>query len=380
MNLDSVRVLDLTRLLPGPYGTQQLADLGAKVIKIEDTQIGDYARQMDDGNIFRAINRDKKSVTLDLKTDAGREAFYRLVADVDVVIESFRPGVVSRLGIDYDTLREYNSEIVYCSISAFGQTGPNADRAGHDLNVAGVAGLLDVSREHSEAKPTLPGYQIADMATGLFAAFSITSALLSRELGSDGGEYIDVAMADVTLSFGQSLAGPAFSGNDPRPGETPLTGSLPWYDIYETADGRYVVLAALERPFWESFCEAINREDLIDAHDSEDPAVREALREELAAVFTERTRDDWERDLGDRDTTVSGIYSLSEALENPQTKVRGIIERSGETPRIGFPAIADRPETDETLPSLGEHTDEILNAAGYSDEKIESLRTRGVIR
>jgi alpha-methylacyl-CoA racemase len=380
MNLDSVRVLDLTRLLPGPYGTQQLTDLGAKVIKIEDTDTGDYARHMAGGNIFNAINWGKRSIALDLKTDAGREAFYRLVADVDVVIESFRPGVVSRLGIDYDTLREYNPEIVYCSISAFGQTGPNADRAGHDLNVAGVAGLLDMTREHSEAKPPLPGYQIADMATGLFAAFSITSALLARELGSGDGEYIDVAMADITLSFGQSLAGPAFSSNDPRPGETPLTGSLPWYDIYETADGQYVVLAALERPFWESFCEEINREELIDVHDSEDSTVREVLREELTAVFTERTRDDWERDLGNRDTTVSGIYTLSEALENPQTEARGIIERSGETPRIGFPAITDRPETDETLPDLGEHTDEILNAAGYSNEKIESLRTRGVIR
>lgn len=379
MNLDAVRVLDLTRLLPGPYGTQQLADLGADVIKIEDTNTGDYARQMDGGDIFSAINRGKRSVALDLKADKGREAFYRLVADADIVVESFRPGVVSRLEIDYDTLGEHNPEIIYCSISAYGQTGPNADRVGHDLNIAGVAGLLDMTRENADEKPALPGYQIADMATGLFAAFNITSALLSREL-EGGGEYIDVAMADVTLSFGQSLAGAAFSGDDPRPGETLLTGDLPWYDTYEAADGRYVVLAALEGPFWKTFCESVGREDLIDAHDSEDSAVCEALRAELAEIFARRTRDEWERDLGDLDTTVSGVYSLTEALENPQTEARGIIERSGETPRIGFPAVADRPETDESLPAHGEHTAEALGDVGYDDEEIESLREQDVIR
>ncbi|WP_332898951.1 CaiB/BaiF CoA transferase family protein [Haladaptatus sp. CMSO5] len=385
MNLSGIRVLDLTRLLPGPYATQLLADLGADVIKVEDTGAGDYARAMPPltdegiGAVFDGVNRGKRSVAINLKADAGREAFYKLVEHADVVFESFRPGVTDRLGIDYDTLTEYNPKLVYCSLSGFGQTGPLADAVGHDLNYIGLAGLLDMTREDETAKPQIPGYPTADMAGGLFCAFSIVSGLLSRELGS-GGSYVDVSMADVVLSFSHALAAPAFDGETPRPGETSLTGGYPWYDVYAAKDG-YVTLAALEPKFWEAFCEAVGRPDLVAVHGTTDPAERDALREELSNLFAGKTRDEWVEQLADVDAAFGGVYTLSEALDHPQLASRGIIRRPEDgRPRIGFPAVTDRTrDTDESLPEQGEHTEAVLRDVGFSPFNIDTLRRDGVI-
>jgi alpha-methylacyl-CoA racemase len=386
MRLDGIRVLDFTRLLPGPYATQLLADLGADVIKVEDTGQGDYARHMppmsDDGigRVFTAVNRGKRSVTIDLKTDDGQDAFNRLIdeADVDVVFESFRPGVTERLGIDYDSIRERNPSIVYCSLSGYGQTGPLSERAGHDLNYVGRAGLLDMTREDETSKPQVPGYPIADMAGGLFAAFTIVGALCSRELGDGTGEYIDVAMADVALSFSQALAPGAVAGEDPRPGETPLTGGYPWYDVYETSDGKHVTLAALEPKFWQTFCESVGREDLVSEHMNTDPATMQALREELEEIFEERTREEWVEVLGDEDATVDGVYTPEEAVEAAQFHEREVIQDEGR-PRVGFPAVLNTPESDESIPDHGEHTDDVLRAVGYDSTTIEQMRENGMI-
>lgn len=385
MRLDGVRVLDLTRLLPGPYATQLLADVGADVIKIEDTDGGDYARYMPPmtdsgvGAVFDAVNRSKRSVALDLKTDGGQDAFYRLLDGADVVFEGFRPGVAERLGIDYESVRERNSSIIYCSLSGYGQTGPLADRAGHDLNYVGRAGLLDMTREDESAKPQIPGYPVSDMAGGLFAAFSIVGALCSRELGDGTGEYIDVAMTDVALSFSQALAPNALAGEDPRPGATALTGGFPWYDVYETADG-YVTLAALEPKFWRTFCETVGREDLISEHMNTDPAAIQALREELESIFEERTREEWVDVFGGVDATVDGVYTPGEAVEAAQFHERGVLQRENETePRIGVPAVIDTPENDESLPAHGEHTDDVLRSAGYDTSAIEQLRENDAI-
>jgi alpha-methylacyl-CoA racemase len=388
MKLDGIRVLDLTRLLPGPYATQLLADVGADVIKIEDTGSGDYARHMppmtDDGvgSVFDAVNRGKRSVTIDLKTDDGRDAFYRLLDSSDVVFESFRPGVAERLDIDYETVRERDPSIVYCSLSGYGQTGPLAERAGHDLNYVGRTGLLDMTRENETSQPQIPGYPIADMGGGLFAAFAIVGGLCSRELGDGTGEYIDVAMADVALSFSQALASGAVAGDDeseqPRPGATPLTGGYPWYDVYETKDGKHVTLAALEPTFWQTFCETVEREDLIREHMNTDAATMQALREELETIFQERTREEWVETLGDRDATVDGVYTPREAVEAEQFHERGIIQHEGR-PRIGFPAVLDLPESNESIPEQGEHTDDVLQAVGYDQTTIERLREEGAI-
>jgi crotonobetainyl-CoA:carnitine CoA-transferase CaiB-like acyl-CoA transferase len=388
MRLDGVRVLDLTRLLPGPYATQLLADTGADVVKVEDTGAGDYARHMppvtDDGvgAVFDAVNRGKRSVAIDLKDEDARAAFYELVAEADVVIESFRPGVTDRLGVDYDTLTEHLPDLVYCSLTGYGQAGPYADRAGHDLNYIGLAGLLDMTRGNESEKPRMPGFQIADMAGGLLAAFSVCSALLSRELGNTGGEYLDVALTDAVVSFSQALAPEALGGDGPRPGETPLTGLYPWYDVYETKDGGYVTLGALEPQFWTAFCEAIEREDLVDAHMSGDRAEREALREELADIFRSRTRDEWADAMADVDAAVDAVYTPAETFEHPQIEARGYVERSDEAPpRVGLPICGPAVSRDGVGPSPGhgEHTEEVLSAAGLAPAAIERLRDAGAI-
>ena len=385
MRLDSVRVLDLSRLLPGPYATQLLADLGADVIKVEDTELGDYARVMPPltdrgvGTIFDAVNRGKRSVALDLKSDEGLDAFYELVETADVVLEGFRPGVVDRLDIDYGTLRTHNEDLVYCSLSGYGQTGPYADRVGHDVNFVGLAGLLDVTRKDGTSRPQVPGYQIADLGGGLFAAFAIVGALLSRELGH-GGEYVDVSMTDVVASFSQSIAGEALTGGDPRPGETPLTGAYPWYGVYETAEGRYVTLGALEPRFWRTFCTEVDREDLLGVHMTDDPAEHEALREELTALFASRTRDEWIESLGN-ETATAPVLTPAEAVEHLQLAER-IVYRPDDAPaRIGFPACGpDLPvDPDESIPEHGEHTHAILREVGYDDGDLDRLREDGAI-
>jgi crotonobetainyl-CoA:carnitine CoA-transferase CaiB-like acyl-CoA transferase len=388
MRLDGVRVLDLTRLLPGPYASQLLADAGADVVKIEDTGAGDYARQMppttEDGHgaVFDAVNRGKRSVALDLKSEDGRELFYRLVEDADVVFEQFRPGVVDRLGVDYESVREYNPEIIYCSLSGYGQNGPKADEAGHDINYVGLGGLLDMSRDDEDEKPQPPGYQVADLGGGLFAAFSIVAALASRELGNTGGEYIDVGMTDVVVSFSQAVAPGVFAGNDPRPGETPLTGAYPWYDVYECADGRYVTIGALEPQFWRAFCEAVDRPEWADRHMTGDPAERRALREAMADLFRERTRDEWADIFDGVDAMVEGVYTPAEALDHPQVRERGYVERpDGALPRVGFPARGTEIDRGENVavPDHGGDTDAVLGEVGVDDSEIRRLRDEGVV-
>ncbi len=381
MHLDGVRILDLSQILPGPYATQLLADLGADVVKVEEPTSGDPARAMafaEENTLFETVNRGKRSVAIDLKSEEGQELFYSLASEADAVLEGFRPGVVDRLGIDYETLREHNDELVYCSLTGYGQTGPYADHAGHDINYVGLAGLLDVTRADENATPQVPGYQVADMAGGLFAAFSLLGGILSRELGNGGG-YIDVAMADVVASFSHTLAPEALAGEKPRPGETPLTGGFPWYDVYETADEKYVTLGALEPAFWEQFCAEIGREELVGLHGTEDAAEREALREELTELFRSRSREEWVEKLGS-ETTTAPVLTPSEALDHPQVADRLVRRPDEAPPRVGFPACgASLPESDESLPAHGEHTAEILREAGYSDEEIERLRESGAI-
>ncbi|PSP75844.1 CoA transferase [Halobacteriales archaeon QS_1_68_20] len=378
MRLTDVTVLDLTRLLPGPYATQHLADLGADVIKVQRPATGDEARAMaagDGPDVFSAVNRGKRSVTLNLRVARAREAFLELAADADVVVESFRPGVADRLGVGYEAVREVAPDVVYCSLSGFGATGPNRDRAGHDLNYVGMAGLLDMTRAERGGRPAIPGFPVADMAGGLFGAFAIVAALLDRELGDGGGEYVDVGLTDVVLNLSQAVAPRAFAGEDPHGRETTLTGTYPCYDVYETADGRYVTLAALEPEFWAAFCEAVDRPDLLDRQYAEDPTEREAVRETLAETFRERTRDEGEELLGDEDAMVAPVYSLAEAAESDQARERGVVVGEDD-PRVGFPAVPSGglPESDEGLPELGEHTEAVLREHGVDEQTVAALR------
>lgn len=387
MNLDSVTVLDLTQLLPGPYATQLLADMGADVVKVEPLG-GDPARHLEltgdrPGGLFDAVNRGKRSIALDLKADGGRECFLQLAADTDVVIEQFRPDVVSRLGIDYDAVQARNPGVVYCSLSGYGQTGPRSGRVGHDLNYVATAGLLDLNRDEPGDEPVIPGVPIADMAGGMTAAMCILGALLSRELGDGTGEYLDVSMTDVVVSLSQLVAANALGGERVEPGGTALAGALPCYGVYETADGRYVTLAALEPRFWEEFCRVVDREDLVEYHWSSDEAIREELRTELAAIFRERTAEEWEDELGDADVMFAGVNTLNEALESELVAARGMVLDgiAGAPSRVGFPAQSsaalDVPRT--PAPALGAHTEAVLQEHGVDAETIARLRDAGGI-
>jgi len=417
MDLSAVRVLDLTQLLPGPYSTQLLRDMGAEVVKIERPDGGDPGRafgasdppdwtgptggdgeraEYESSPLFDVVNRGKRSVTLDLASEDGRATFLDLAREADVVVEQFRPGVVDRLGIGYEDIRTVDDGVVYCSVSAYGQTGPDSERVGHDLTCAGAGGLVDMTRPDPGAAPTLPGFPIADMAGGLFAALSIVSALLSRELGGDGhedgdgngdgdsvdGEYLDVSMTDAVLSLSQIVAGPAMAGRDQRPGETVLTGEYPCYGVYECADGRYVTVAALEKRFWEAFCRAVDRPDLVDAHMAADDDTRERVRAEVAALFRERPREAWLAALADVDAMVGPVHTVREAFADAHLQTRGVVQEvDGLLRRAAFPVQgSDGPvRTTEPAPALGEHTAEVLGEAGYTDEEIDGLRADGVV-
>ena len=379
MDLDDVRVIDLTRLLPGPYATRLLADLGADVIRVEPPDGVDYARWMPPttdegvGALFASLNRGKRSVALDLKDDRHRGAFEQLLSTGDVLIEGFRPGVVSRLGLEPEAVRKRHPSLVYCSLSAYGQDGPYRDRAGHDLNYVGLSGLLDMTRRDDGERPRIPGYPVADMASGAMAAFGVVSALLSRELGDGSGTYLDLSMAECVLSFSQAVSAPAAQGGDPRPGETELTGDLPWYDVYESGDGRYVTLAALEPRFWRAFCEAVDRPDLESAHGTTDPAEREALRAELVEVFANRTREAW-GDLEETEVPVEPVLTPAEALEHPQVRTRAALTAEGwpRSPVVGGGG-ADRTGESAPVPGHGEHTESVLAEVGIGTDAIEEI-------
>jgi len=363
MDISGVRVLELANYLPGPYATQVLADLGADVVKVERPDGGDMARGVGPAgpDVFGAVNRGKRSAALDLSADDDGASFMALASEADVVLESFRPGVVDRLGVGYDDVAEHNPGVVYCSLTGFGAGGPNAQRAGHDLNYVALAGLLDATRAEPDGRPAVPGLPVADVAGGLYAALSVLGALLSRELGTGDGEHLDVAMTDAVVTMHHPLAGAALDGADPRARGTALTGGLPWYDVYEAADGEYLALAALEPAFWAAFCEAAERPDLVDAHLSADPDERAALREELRALFRQRPRAAWLERFDGVDATVAPVRTVREAVESPQVRERGLLEAGPAGERVGFPvrSSAGRPGTDERVPALGEHTDSV---------------------
>jgi len=406
MDLDGVRVLDLTQLLPGPYGSQLLADMGAEVLKVEPPT-GDPARHVRAeegwaGHVFSAVNNGKKSIGIDLKSEAGRGAFYELVRDADVVFEQFRPGVTERLKIDYETVTEHREDIVYCSLTGYGHGGPYRNRAGHDLNYVGVAGLLDMTRarpragsqdtttdeppgETWESGPTPIGYPVADMSGGLMAVTGILGALLERELGG-GGAHLDVSMTETVLSYGQVELAMADDCLDTRPGETPPSGAVPWYDVYETADGRHLTLAALEPRFFRAFCEAVDRPDLLEYHLTRDDDDREHLRRELAALFAERTRTEWLDVLGE-DTMVGPVNTPSEALADPHLAERdSFIDTEAGHRRVCLPVrdlTGGNPgrsrHDNDGAPDLGEHTDEILADTGLERQEIARLREDGAV-
>jgi len=389
--LAGIRVLDLTRLLPGPMCTLHLADLGADVIKVEDTGAGDYARTLatsPDASSsrmtawYRAINRNKRSLAVDLKAADGHAAFMALARAADVVVEGFRPGVVRTLGIDYDAIRAVNPRVVYCSLSGYGQTGPRALAAGHDVNYLGYAGVLD----HAGARngpPALANLQIADLLGGAAtAAIGILGALFGA-LRHGVGRYVDVAMADAVLAH-QILALGAFedAGQVAPRGDDLLTGGVPCYGVYETQDHRWLAVGALEAKFWRRLCDTLARPDLVPLQFARGDA-GERVRATLAAIFMADTRDAWCARFRDVDCCVTPVLSFAEVLADPQFAARAVVIAGRDGSRQYAPPFALSPcsfAVTRDAPVQGEHGREVLREAGYDDRAIDALIEAGIVR
>ncbi len=326
--LEGVVVLDLTRLLPGPYCSMILADLGARVIKVEPPPPGDYMREFEpklkrESAFFYAVNRNKESISLDLKDPKDRETFLRLASRVQVVMEGFRPGVMDRLGLGYQELRERNPALVYCAITGFGQNGPYRDRPGHDINYIAMGGVLDQIGAR-EGPPVVPTIQIADLSSAFWAAIGILAGVIKARATGEG-TFVDVSMMDTVLSwlpihFVQYAA----TGHAPTRGDFLLGGGFPCYRVYETLDGQYVTLGALEEKFWRVFCEAVGREDLLPHQFSQDPQVIAQVED----LFRSRTLEEWlELTCSTRDLLLFPVQTLPQVMEDPQVKAREMLWR-----------------------------------------------------
>jgi alpha-methylacyl-CoA racemase len=380
--LEGLKVLDLTRLIPGGYATMILADLGAEILKVEDTKTGDYSRWIapiigGNGVYFSALNRNKKSMKLNLKTEEGKEIFKGLVKNgYDIVIESFRPGVMDRLGIGYDALREITPGVIYCAITGYGQTGPKKDKALHDLNCMAVSGVLGMTGE--DLAP-IPG--IADTVSSLFSVIAILSAYFSREKNGQG-QFIDVSMTEGVISlFSFHLIKYLVEGRLPVVGNTDFTGKFPSYEIYKTKDGRFVSIAILEEKFWKNFCLAVGREDLVEKQYDRGTETNE----EVASIFKSKTRSEWEQIAEEFDFCLEPVLNFKEVPNHPQLKERNLffdMNHQGENiPQVRIPflmsGLTNIPMSPPPL--WGENTEEILISLGYDKEKIKSLNEKGVL-
>jgi crotonobetainyl-CoA:carnitine CoA-transferase CaiB-like acyl-CoA transferase len=392
--LEGLRVLDLSRLLPGGFCSLLLADFGADVVKVEDTAQGDYVRwappfyEGPDASarsaLFMALNRGKRSIRLDLKSEHGREAFLALVRRADVLLESFRPGVLERLGVGFERLRADNPRLVYCAITGYGQDGPLSGRSGHDINYLALNGLLGLSGE-ADGPPVQSAGQIADLGGGaLTALVGILVALRERDRSGEG-QLVDCSMCDGSLAWLSLVAAQAFAtGDAPGRGELPLGGGLACYRPYRCADG-YVALGALEPKFWRAFCLGVGRDDLL-GH-AFDPPGSEAHRA-LCEIFAARTREQWRAFASEHDCCLEPVLDLDEALSSELVSARSMVvelEQPGMAAPVrllGTPIKLSRspafPER-APAPALGEHTDEVLREAGLAPDEVARLHAYGAV-
>ena len=392
--LEGLKVLDLSRLLPGGFCSMLLADFGADVIKVEDTGAGDYVRWAPpryegaepsaSSGLFLSLNRGKRSIRVDLKSDRGREVLLRLVQAADVLLESFRPGVMDRLGVGYERLSEENAGLVYCAITGYGQDGPNRDRPGHDINYLGLNGILGLTGE-ADGPPVPAAAQIADLGGGALMAVAGILIALQERTRSGQGQLVDCSMFDGSLSFLAMLAGEMFAtGSIPRRGELALGGGIICYRPYRCADG-YVTLGALEPKFWAEFCRGVGREDLLDH--AFDPPGSDAHRA-VCEVFAARTRARWGEFASEHDCCLEPVLGLDEALEGDLVAAREMVveldQPGAERPvrLLGAPFKLSRTPADPVRapgPGLGEHTRQVLAEVGYPSDDIDVLLESGAV-
>ncbi len=393
--LAGLRVLDLSRLLPGGFCSLLLADLGAEVLKVEDTGMGDYVRWSPPyvegaedsarSALFLSLNRNKRSIRVDLKSEAGKEVLLRLAREHDVLLESFRPGVLDRLGVGYERLKQENRGLVYCAITGYGQDGPKRDAAGHDQNYLALGGLLGLTGEPGGA-PIQAAAQIADVGGGaLMAAVGILAALSERER-SGLGQLVDVSMFDGALSFLAMIAAQTLAdGVTPKRGQLPLSGQFACYRPYRCKDGGWVACGALEPKFWQAWCRGAGREDLIEQQFAAPGS--DGVRT-VEAAFRERTRAEWEAFAAEHDCCLEPVLDLPEALASELVRAREMVVELAQPGAaapvrlLGLPIKLDRTPGDPARapgPALGEHTDKVLAAAGYGAQEIERLKASGAV-
>ncbi|MGH7764831.1 MAG: CaiB/BaiF CoA transferase family protein [Candidatus Dormibacteraceae bacterium] len=382
MPLTGIRVLDLTRLLPGAFCTMLLADMGADVIKVEEPLTGDYMRWTPplvegQSTLFNALNRNKRSVTLNLKSEIGRELLLRLVDGASVLVEGNRPGVMKRLGLGWEVLHERNPRLVMCSITGYGQDGPFASRAGHDLNYMATAGTLGLNGEKSG--PPFPlSVQVADIGGGgLQPAVAILGALVGIERGGQG-RWIDASMVDGAVSWLALAFAARAAGEEVGRGNQRLAGRYACYRVYACQDGGYYSVGALEPKFWSALCHELGRPDLVErqfAEGSDGDGVHGAMEE----IFASRTRDQWARQLGGLDACCEPVLDLDEVAFHPQIAARRlIVKHSGGTEVSPAVRLSDEWRRRDA-PRLGEHTAEILAELGLDGARYKELLGQGII-
>jgi alpha-methylacyl-CoA racemase len=392
--LDGTSVLDLSRLLPGPFCSLMLADLGAEVLKVEDTGMGDYVRWTppyvggDEAKAngthsvqFAALNRNKRSIQIDLKSAEGKEILLKLAARHDVVLESFRPGVLDKLGVGYESLSAANPALIYCAITGYGQDGPFRLRAGHDMNYLGLNGLLGLTGAKG-GPPIQAAGQIADIGGGAqMAAIAILAALVQKQATGKGSQ-LDISMTDGAMSWLAMPAAAALAGDVRARGDVDLAGKWVCYMPYAAADG-WISCGALEPKFWQAFCRGVDREDLIEKQFELAGGNGHA---EIAKVFAARSRAEWASFNDEHDCCIEPVLNIDEALESDLVRARGMVTEVdqpgiGPVGQLAPPFVIDgsRPDRREPAPGFGEHTDAVLESLGYDAEQIAALRQSGAV-
>jgi crotonobetainyl-CoA:carnitine CoA-transferase CaiB-like acyl-CoA transferase len=391
--LEGIKILDLSRLAPGPFCSMMLGDMGADVLLVEAPADGKLAAAIGGGRgqdaekaaAYNMMSRNKRSIVLNLREPDAREIFYKLAETADVVLEGFRPGVVKRLGVDYDTLKERNPRIVYCSLSGFGQTGPYSQLVGHDINYISIGGALGMVG-WPDSPPAIPMNIIADFAGGgMHAAYGILAALLARER-TGRGQYVDIAMSDGVLYLLASMVGNVLMGAaSPTRGGTALNGSVPHYNVYECSDGGWISIGSLEPHFFVNLCKALECEQYI-PHQW-DGTKREEIAAYFRARFATKTRDEWFEILKQTDICVGPVYSLEEALHDPHNLARQMVVEVdhptlGKVKHLGIGTkLSDTPgSVRSTAPLAGQHTDGVLASIGYDAAAVAALKERGVVQ
>jgi len=379
--LEGIRILDLSRLLPGPYCTLLLADMGAEVIKVEEPGRGDYLRSLapfenEVSAAFELLNRGKKSIALNLETRQGQMILHKLAATADVLLESFRPGTTKKLGCDFESIREVNHRIVYCSLTGFGQTGPYKDLPGHDINFLALSGFLSLN---GKTEPVVPALQVGDLAGGMLAALTITTALIARQNRSEA-QFIDASMLDALLSW---LTIPLALHRSEN--ASMLAGDRPYYRVYRTRDSGYLTVAAIEPQFWEELCRLISRPDLLPDQHSPEPRRTEVI-EAIQSVLAQKTSREWFTIMRQHKLPCAPMLTLDGVLNDPHARERHMLIEKDRLTRgltyVGSPCKITGLDAVDLFPSpkLGQHTTELLKKVGYAEREIADILQKGIVQ